>query len=137
MGRLTNNADLRYLNGGNAVCRISVAVDKGLSREKKAEFEAEGKATVDFINCVAYGHTANSIAKYTAKGCRVLINGRIQTNSWTNQEGQRQYSTDILINNIQYIDFKSSEVEYKEPPKLEADFPDFVPTEDADERIPF
>ena len=106
-GRLVADAELRYLENNNAVARFTLAVDKNLSKEKRQEMEAKGQPTADFINCQAWGKMAESLVKYSGKGLRVLINGRIQTGSYE-KDGQRIYTTDVTANNIEYIDWKNS-----------------------------
>ena len=109
LGRLVADANLKYLQGGNnnAVARFTLAVDKGLSKEKKEEMESKGQPTADFINCQAWGKMAESLVKYSGKGLRVLVNGRIQTGSYE-KDGQRIYTTEVIANNIEYIDWKNS-----------------------------
>lgn len=108
MGRLTREPDLRYLqSGGNtAIARFSVAVDKQLSREKKQELESNNQATADFINCVAWGKLGENVAKYTGKGLRVIVEGRIQTGSYE-KDGRTVYTTDVVASNVQFIDWKN------------------------------
>ena len=106
-GRLVADAELRYLENNNQVARFTLAVDKNLSKDKKQEMEAKGQPTADFINCQAWGKMAESLVKYSGKGLRVLVNGRIQTGSYE-KDGQRVYTTDIVANNIEYIDWKNS-----------------------------
>lgn len=105
-GRLTRDAEVKYLDN-NQVARFTLAVDKGLSKEKKEEMESQGKPTADFINCQAWGKIAENIIKYTGKGLRVLVNGRIQTGSYE-KDGQTIYRTDVVVSNIEYIDWKDS-----------------------------
>lgn len=104
-GRLTRDAEVRYLDNNNQVARFTLAVDKGLSKEKKEEMEMQGKPTADFINCQAWGKIAENISKYTGKGLRVLVNGRIQTGSYE-KDGQTVYTTDVVVSNIEYLDWK-------------------------------
>lgn len=108
MGRLTKDPELRYLQGGNsgAVARFTIAVDKQLSRDKKQEMESKNQPTADFINIVVWGKMAENCAKFTEKGKRVLVNGRIQTGSYQAQDGSRRYTTDVVANNVQFIDWK-------------------------------
>ena len=106
-GRLTRDAEVRTLDNNNQVARFTLAVDKGLSKEKKEEMEMQGKLTADFINCQAWGKIAENINKYTGKGLRVLVNGRIQTSSYE-KDGQTVYRTDVVVSNIEYIDWKDS-----------------------------
>ena len=143
MGRLTRDAEVKYLENNNAVARFTLAVDKGLSKEKKEEMEALGKPTADFINCQAWGKMAESLVKYSGKGLRVLINGRIQTGSYE-KDGQRIYTTDVIANNIEYVDWKNSNFQNQNNSTVannatfeeQLDYSnDFDPTEDN--RIPF
>lgn len=131
-GRLTRDPELKYLTNNNAVARFNLAVDKNLSREKRQEMEAKGQPTADFINCQAWGKMAETLVKYSGKGLRVLINGRIQTGSYE-KDGQTVYTTDVIISNVEFIDWKNrnnsntnEELDYSS---------DFDPTEDN--RIPF
>lgn len=105
--------------------------------------ESKGQPTADFINCQAWGKMAESLVKYSGKGLRILINGRIQTGSYE-KDGQRIYTTDVIANNIEYIDWKNSNyqngnnstVVNNETFEEQLDYPDdFDPTEDN--RIPF
>ena len=154
MGRLTRDPEIRYVqtNGNTAVVRFNIAVDKNLSREKKQEMESRNQPTADFINCVAWGKLGENITKYTGKGLRVLVTGRIQTGSYE-RDGQRVYTTEVLANNIEFIDWKdgnnssysnntssnsSSNNSDDFVPPIDDDFEysaDFDPTEDK--RIPF
>ena len=108
-GRLTREAELRYTQGGMAVTNFNIAVDRNMSKAKKQEAEAKGEQTADFINCVAFNKTAEYIANYSRKGGRIAVEGRIQTGSYTNQEGQRVYTTDVIANNVEIIDFKDKD----------------------------
>ena len=141
-GRLVADAELRAV-GTTTVARFTLAVDKNLSKEKRQEMEMQGKPTADFINCQAWGKMAESLVKYSGKGLRVLINGRIQTGSYE-KDGQRIYTTDVTANNIEYIDWKNSNfqngnnstVANNETVEEQLDYSsDFDPTEDN--RIPF
>ena len=126
-----------------AVVRFNIAVDKNLSREKKQEMESRSQPTADFINCVAWGKLGENIVKYTGKGLRVLVNGSIQTGSYE-KDGQRVYTTEVLINNVEFIDWKDSNFQNgnnstaSNNTTIDDDFEyseDFDPTEDK--RIPF
>lgn len=108
LGRLAKDAELRYLKNNNAVARFTLAVDKNLSKDKRDELEAKGQPTADFINCQAWNYTAENIAKYSGKGLRVLVNGRINTGSYE-KNGQRVYTTDVVANNIEFIDWANAD----------------------------
>lgn len=145
-GRLTRDPEIRYVqaNGNTAVVRFNIAVDKNLSREKKQEMESRNQPTADFINCVAWGNLGENIVKYTGKGLRVIVNGSIQTGSYE-KDGQRVYTTEVLANNIEFIDWKDSNFQsgnnstISNNTTIDDDFEysaDFDPTEDRG-RIPF
>lgn len=105
IGRLTRDPELRYIPGsGAAVARFGMAVDKGLSREKKQEMESRNQPTADFINIVVWGKPAENCANYLAKGRLVAIQGRIQTGSYE-KEGQRVYTTEVVANNVEFLEW--------------------------------
>lgn len=142
-GRLTRDPELKYLTNNNAVARFNVAVDKNLSREKRQELESKGQQTADFINCQAWGKMAESLVKYSGKGLRVLVNGRIQTGSYE-KDGRTVYTTDVVISNVQFIDWKDSNSQNGNNSTFtntttvneQIDYlNDFVPVDDS--RIPF
>ena len=124
LGRLVRNADFNKFDN-NSVARFTLAVDKGLSKEKKDEMEAFGKPTADFIACQAWGKTAEFINNYTEKGSRIAVVGRIQTGSYE-KDGQMVYTTDVLVQNVEVIDWKNKTDNYQ------SDF-----KESKDTRIPF
>lgn len=105
VGRLTKEPELRYIPSGSAVTNFTLAVDKGLSREKKAEFESKGQPTADFINVVVWGKPAENAAQYLAKGRLTGVQGSIQTRSWEAQDGTRKYATEVLANNVQFLEW--------------------------------
>ena len=76
IGRLTKDAELKYLDTGTALVRFTLAVDKELSKDKRKEFETAGKPTADFINIIAWGKTAEAVAVYTSKGLKLAVQGR-------------------------------------------------------------
>lgn len=107
MGRLTRDPELTYNNTtGNAMTRFSVAVDKKLSREKKQEMESRNQPTADFINCVCWGKLAEMVNNFTAKGKRVIVEGRLQTGSYEAKDGSRRYTTDVVASAVEFIDWK-------------------------------
>ncbi|MDO5026750.1 MAG: single-stranded DNA-binding protein [Tissierellia bacterium] len=108
MGRLTRDPELRYLQGGSggAVARFTIAVDKALSREKRQEMESRNQATADFINIVVWGKLAENVARFTQKGKRVLVTGRIQTGFYDDKDGKRVYTTDVVASGVEFIDWK-------------------------------
>lgn len=106
VGRLTRDPELRYTQSGAAVVRFTLAVDRRLSREKRAEAEANNQQTADFINCIAWNKTAELIANYLQKGRRIAISGRIQTGSYE-KDGRTVYTTDVIVENMEFVDSAS------------------------------
>lgn len=103
MGRLTRDPEVRYTqgeSGNNAIARYTLAVDRRFSRDRENN--------TDFINCVAFGRTGEFAEKYFRKGTKVLVTGRIQTGSYTNKDGQKVYTTDIVIEEQEFAESKNS-----------------------------
>lgn len=96
MGRLTKDPDVRRTNDGTAIGRFTLAVD----RMKKDE--------ADFIGCVTFGKTAEFAEKYLRKGTKICGSGRIQTGSYTNKEGQKVYTTDVILERLEFAESKAS-----------------------------
>ena len=103
IGRLTRDPELRYSPSGVGVTRITVAVDRKLSRDKKQEAQANNQPTADFISCVAFNKTAELIANYFNKGSKIGVEGKIQTGSYEKPDGTRVYTTDVFITGITFI----------------------------------
>ena len=105
MGRLTRDPDVKYSSGDNAmaIARYTLAVDR---RGKKDQ-----EVTADFINCVAFGKSGEFAEKYFRKGLKVAVVGRIQTGSYTNKEGQKVYTTDVVIEEQEFAESKNSSSE--------------------------
>lgn len=107
IGRLTRDPELRFLPGNEtAVTKFAIAVDRGLSKDKKTELQSQGKPTADFINIVVWGKQAENCANYLAKGRMAAIEGSIQTGSYENDKGQRVYTTDVVASKVQFLDYK-------------------------------
>jgi len=102
VGRLTRDPDVRYTGEGNsmAVARYTLAVDR--------RFKREGEPTADFINCVAFGKSAEFVDKYLHKGTKMVVSGRIQTGSYTNKDNQKVYTTDVIIEEQEFAESKSA-----------------------------
>ena len=106
IGRLTRDPELRFIPGsGTAVANFTIAVDKGLSKEKKQQMETQGKPTADFIRVVVWGKRAETCANFLAKGRLVAVNGSITTSSYKSQTGETRYSTDVLANNVEFLEW--------------------------------
>ena len=102
MGRLTRNPDIRYTAGENstAIARYTLAVDR--------RYKRDGEPTADFINCVAFGRSAEFAEKYFQQGLKIVISGKIQTGSYTNREGVKVYTTDIVVEEQEFAESKRS-----------------------------
>ena len=106
IGRLTKDPELRYLpNGGMAVCKFGLAVDKGLNKEKQQEMKAKGQFTADFINIVVWGKQGENCANYLAKGRLVAIQGRIQTGSYNANDGSKRCSFDVVAEKTKFLEW--------------------------------
>lgn len=106
IGRLARDPDLKYIpNTGTAVSKFGLAVDKGLSKDKKQEMEAKGQNTADFINIVVWGKMAENAANYLAKGRLVAIQGRLQSGSYEKDDGTKVYTTDVVASNVEFLEW--------------------------------
>ena len=110
MGRLTRDPEVRYSQGENstAVARYTLAVDRRFVRRDGGE----NQQTADFIQCVSFGRTAEFAEKYFRKGLKIAVTGRIQTGSYTNQEGQRVYTTDVVVEEQEFAESKAASDNY-------------------------
>ena len=106
IGRLTRDPELRFTTNENntAVARFTLAVDRQLSRDKKAELEKKNQPTADFINIIAWGKQAENCNNNLAKGRLVAISGRIQTGSYE-KDGERKYTTEVVAEKVQFLQF--------------------------------
>lgn len=102
MGRLTRDPEVRYSQGENAsaVARFSLAVDR--------RFKNDDQPSADFISCVAFGKTAEFFEKFGRKGTKFVIEGRIQTGSYTNKDGQKVYTTDVVVEQAEFAESKNA-----------------------------
>ena len=123
VGRLTKDPETRYTQGGTAVTRYTVAADRIIKRE--------GEPTADFIPCVAFGKAAEFADKYFKQGMRVAVSGRIQTGSYTNKDGQKVYTTDVIVDRHEFAQSKSE----RETPEKEGFYN--VPEGIDEDEIPF
>jgi len=128
VGRLTRDPETRITPNGLVVTRFSVAVDR--------RFKRDGEQTADFINCVSFGKTAEFVEKYFGKGQRIGLTGRIQTGSYTNKEGKKVYTTDIVAEDVEFVESKRQDSDSK---PTESDIGDgFMNVPDGiDEELPF
>ena len=102
MGRLTRDPEERYSAGesGTAIARYTLAVDR--------RFKRDGEATADFISCVSFGRTAEFAEKYFRQGLKIIVSGRIQTGSYTNNSGQKVYTSDVVVEEQEFAEGKNS-----------------------------
>lgn len=102
MGRLTRDPEVRYSSGNSqmAIARYTLAVDR--------RFKREGEQNADFINCLAFGKAAEFAEKYFRQGMRITICGRIQTGSYTNRDGVKVYTTEVVVEEQEFAESKSN-----------------------------
>ena len=101
IGRLTKDPELRATSTGRKVCQFSIAVNRNFTN-------ANGEREADFINCVVWDKQAENLVKYQKKGNQIAVDGRIQTRNYEDKDGKRVYVTEILANNISFLDFKGT-----------------------------
>lgn len=137
MGRLTAEPDVRYSQGENptAVAKYTLAVDR--------RFKRDGEPTADFIRCVVFGKPAEFTEKYFRKGTKICISGRIQTGSYTNRDGQKIYTTDVIVEEQDFAESKAAatqnNIQAGPSPYGPADLDGFmeIPSGIDDEELPF
>ena len=112
IGRITRDLELRHTQSGIANVSFSLAVDKGLSRQKREEFEAQNRPTADFPRVVVWGQMAENLARYCGKGSQIAVVGRIETGSYEDKDGKMVYTTDIVAENVEFLS-KSTQDESK------------------------
>ena len=125
MGRLTKDVETRYTQDGLAVSRYTLAVDR-VGKDKGA----------DFISCVAFGKAGEFAEKYLAKGTKVAIAGRIQTGSYTNKDGQKVYTTDVIAESHYFCEAPKGAKEANSVPQPDDEIPEGFATI-AEEDMPF
>lgn len=100
IGRLTRDPEVRMTTSNTAVGRYTLAVDR--------RFKKDGEPTADFIPCITFGKAAEFAEKYLSKGIKIAVTGRIQTGSYTNREGQKVYTTDIVVETQEFVESKNA-----------------------------
>ena len=102
IGRLVKDPDIRYSQGASSTCvaRYSLAVDRKIKRD--------GEPSADFINCITFGKLAMFADKYLHKGTKIAVVGRIQTGSYTNKDNQKVYTTDVVVEEQEFAESKST-----------------------------
>jgi single-strand DNA-binding protein len=102
MGRLTRDPEVRYTSSNRAVCQFTIAIDRPFTNQ------ASGQREADFINVVAWDKTGENVGKYMTKGRLVAVEGRIQTRNYENNEGRRVYVTEVVANNVQFLESRNA-----------------------------
>lgn len=128
IGRLTRDPEVRYSNGNEpiAIARYTLAVDRRIKKE--------GEQNADFVSCLAFGKPAEFAEKYLKQGTKIAIIGRIQTGSYTNRDGQKVYTTDVIVEEQEFAESKNSQ-QRPEPAKDNDGFID-IP-DGLQEELPF
>lgn len=131
MGRLTKDPELRYTNNKTPVCSFTIAVNNGYGEKQQT----------DFINCLAWNKTAEFVTKYFAKGKMIIVIGRIATRSWETQDGKRAYATEVIANEVNFGESKTSPQlntpQTAAQPPMQDDDDDFTPLDEEDDDLPF
>ena len=132
MGRLTRDPEIRYSQGESATCvaRFTLAVDRRFKKQGDDQ-------TADFINCVAFGRTAEFAEKYLHQGTKVVGCGRIQTGSYTNKDGQRVYTTDVVLDEVEFAESKNSSNNNTQGRPSPVDANGFMNIQDDLDELPF
>jgi single-strand DNA-binding protein len=108
VGRLTKDADLKYTSSGTAVASFTLAVNRQFTNQS-------GEREADFINCVVWRKQAESLANFTRKGSLIGLEGRLQTRSYDNQQGQRVYVTEVVVDSFSLLESKAANEERQQP----------------------
>lgn len=128
MGRLTRDPEVKSTASGTAVTRYSLAVER--------RYKKDGEQTADFINCVCFGNTAEFAGKYLSKGAKIAVSGRIQTGSYTKDDGQKVHTFDVVVEEHYFGESKGGNSSADEaPPEFNTDFASVLPDDDDD--LPF
>lgn len=137
-GRLTKDPEVRYSQGATQMCiaKYNLAVDR--------RFKRDGDTSADFINCVVFGKAGEFAEKYFRKGTKIIVSGRIQTGSYTNNNGQKVYTTDVVVEEQEFAESKNQNSTYQNqstqqtPPPIQTDSEGFMQIPDGiDEELPF
>lgn len=136
LGRLTRDPEVRYSQGENAmaIARITLAVDRRVKRDPSSS-----EPTADFIGCVAFKKQAEFIEKYCKQGTKLVVEGRWQTGSYTNNNGQKVYTNDCMIENLEFAESKATSEGNSTRPEPQTNANEWmsVPDSVSDEGLPF
>jgi len=132
VGRLTKDVDLRYTQNGKAVANFNIAVNRPFKN-------AQGEQEADFINCNAWGKQAENLANYMKKGSQIGVTGRINTRSYENQEGKRIFVTEVVADQVAFLESKGkSDNKPQEKPQVSDPFKGQTEAIDIDDdSLPF
>lgn len=131
MGRLTRDPEMRHTNSGTPVTTFSIAINSGYGENQRT----------DFVNCLAWNKTAEFVTKYFTKGKMIIVIGRITTRSWETQDGKRAYATEVVANEVNFGESKTSpqlntpQTAAQQP--MQDDDDDFTPLDEEDDDLPF
>ena len=129
-GRVVRDAEVRYSQGSNtAVAKFTLAVDR--------RFKKDEEQTADFISCVAFGKTAEFLERYGMKGTKFIIEGRIQTGNYTDKNGNKVYTTDVVVEQIEFAESKSGEKRPEPTPMTTSNDGFMNIPDDIQEELPF
>ena len=132
IGRVVRDAEIRYSQGANTTCiaRYTLAVDR--------KFKQEGQPTADFIKCIAFGKLGEFAEKYLHKGIKIAVTGRIQTGSYKNKDGNTVYTTDVVVEEQEFCESKSSnQSQGNDRPQTSSDVFMSIPDGIEDDGLPF
>ena len=137
IGRVVRDADIRYSQGANTTCiaKFTLAVDRKYKKEGEQQ-------TADFINCIAFGKLGEFAEKYLRQGIKIAVTGRIQTGSYTNKDGNKVYTTDVVVEECEFAESKNANGSSPAPsPRPQAAVPNdgfmSLPLGVEDEGLPF
>lgn len=124
IGRITKDPDVKVSQGGNKVARYTLAIDRRHSKEKET----------DFLPCVAFGRSAEFAEKYLYKGIKIAVTGRIQTGSYTNKDGVKVYTTDVIVEDQEFAESKNAQETTPSTPSTpqQTAMPDFMDITDEE-----
>lgn len=117
-GNICNQIELRYTGSNVAYTKISLAVKRNY-KNQNSEYET------DFINCIAYKKTAEFLSQYFKKGSPILLDGRIQTGSYEDKDGNKRYTTDVIIENVEFLESKKKETSNQEEEQVGNPFEEY------------
>ena len=129
---MVKDPDIRYSQGANTTCvaRYTLAADR--------KFKQEGQPTADFINCIAFGKLGEFAEKYLHKGTKIAVVGRIQTGSYTNKDGQKVYTTDVVVEEQEFCESKSNNQQSQNNDRPQSSPDDFIKIPDGiEDSLPF